>query len=132
METEIKEVLSVQDLAMFIGCEMITPVGKGILEEVSLLTRPIWIDLYDKSVTARAFRLEHVKPILRTFDQMTDEEKIEFGKIHDRLWITGIPMLGYTVAQDLQCHPKKIVWLTRQGFDVFGWIDQDLAIEKED
>lgn len=104
-----------------------------------------------------------VKPILRTLDQMTDEEACEIAKLADGEWGNtkqevigrfdsfilvestcnetvvkvainsnfdiGLKNNGLTIETDWQL--KTFDYIIQQGFDAFGWIEQGLAIKKE-
>lgn len=63
------------------------------------------------------------KPILRTLDQITEEEHKHYDSCKDR-----VSMAGHLIspAEDYQV----IDWLTQKGFDVRCWIEQGLAIKE--
>ncbi len=78
------------------------------------------------------------KPILRTLDQMTDEEKKELigwdWILSEKYRFTNS---GYyhTTNKIKHFHNfsiEEIDWLTQKGFDIRGFIDAGLAIKKED
>ena len=78
------------------------------------------------------------KPILRTLDQMIEEEKKEFAKIfHKGYEITNIfeSSIFYKKCGgfkgEIEHDIKSYDWLTQKGFDVRGWIDAELAIREE-
>lgn len=63
-----------------------------------------------------SYKLHEGKPILRTVEQMTEEEKEVYEEIE----------AGLGVFTDLI---EKFDYLTRIGIDIRGWIDKGLAIK---
>ena len=67
-----------------------------------------------------------LKPVLRTFDQMTEEERVyflsEFGSVYD----DDIPSYRIRKANNV----KEIDYLDSIHVDQRGWIDQGLAIKE--
>ena len=83
--------------------------------------------------------LEHAsaKPILKTLDQMTQEDKEEFQKKFKHYQEIYFHKEGYSECKS-GCHGWKDYtlemydFLTRKGYDVRGWIDQGLAIKYDE
>lgn len=130
--------LSVQDLAMFIGCEAEymyvdeeTHTGKGTLISVNLnldrkINFPIVIIDKDDNSRYRETKVnpDEVKPILRPLSDMTDEEINEYKVLKPE----------YTSITDkktlIKVDARSIKYLVSKHFDIFGWIEKGLAIDK--
>jgi hypothetical protein len=167
--------LSVQDLGMFIGCdiEIYYPDPKWIKDThpryilVGVDTKKNSINLESIAGVACWYSIEkqfeyweYIKPILRSLSDMTEEEMKELyfivfnrqfigdnithrdiGKELERhvLW-SGLERLfiyanGDIGADcDLSYYPVHqatvIKWMISKQFDVFGWIEKGLAIDK--
>lgn len=67
----------------------------------------------------RMIKSEEIKPILRTIDQLTDNEREEFKK------------LKYVESNNKYKIPfyngVKSMWYIKKGFDIFQWIDLGIA-----
>jgi len=123
--------LTIQDWGMMIGkkVQFIEYTGEkgigfltGITKDIHR-TPSLWID-YDYE-----FDLDSCKPIMRTVDQMTEKEFQEFNKIAKFKDTRRFYCLSFFNLKD---SPEKIKWLIQNGFDVFNWINQNLAIKQED
>jgi hypothetical protein len=74
-------------------------------------------------------RHKYIKPILRSLDDMTEEEARECGNlIYD---FSNEPELVSKNGSAFEYHlmPEEFHWLLSRGFDLFGLIDTGLAIE---
>lgn len=132
-----KTELTAQDLAPFIRCEVLYHNSQKWDEAKVFILRGvidrsengILLEVTDKlSVMGVKYTTVHyIKPILRPLSDMTDAEVII---AHDmRLeWRDkdGVSFLHNDMMRD----SRQTTWLIRQGFDVFGWIDSGLAIDK--
>lgn len=121
----MKTKLTTQDWALCIGHKLIIDGGDSyIIEEVGRG------HLHLKGLNNMKVVPTFCKPILRTLDQMTEEEKNEFEKecvkissLNESYYITFYgDIIYYSVHQ--------IDWLTRKGFDIRGWIEAGLAIKE--
>jgi len=84
-----------------------------------------------------------VTPILRSLASMTEDEATEFLAMEGKTSFTSTDYKGdivhpidavnmwYLRTPRLMCTPEGFLWLIGHGFDVFGWIEKGLAIEKE-
>lgn len=76
-----------------------------------------------------------IKPILRTIDQMTEEDKEEFGIIHNETGTiseVSVDFFSYWIKEtylQYRMSLEGVDFLTRKGYDIRGWIDQGLAIK---
>ncbi|HET6224640.1 MAG TPA: hypothetical protein VFF27_00080 [Bacteroidia bacterium] len=120
--------LTTQELGMFIGCQCVWHENENI---VGGILQGQWIDNYDPEYIT-------VKPVLRYLSDMTDEEIIELTKSIPMLSMDDIPMIQDAIYNSL--HPdnrlsfdanvRVIKYLIEKHFDVFGWIEKGLAIDK--
>lgn len=86
------------------------------------------------------YDMEDCKPVLRTFDQMTEEEKREFEKMFcvDECLIkfyrqpSGDLCYEYIAPEphNMVCGQSSIQWLRDRWFDTDGWIEAGLAIKE--
>ena len=138
MSKDIKDYLH-----LYLGCEFETPKGSMKLcqwKAVGQVQAHREIDF-----TFHWFDASEVKPILRPLSDMTDEEKIGltsiFGWYHNfsddvgrcdqieslfannGFWNKVTNISGATWA-------KVTTILLKQGFDIFGLIEEELAIDK--
>ena len=78
--------------------------------------------LTDSNNLIRMIKAEEIKPILRTIDQLINNEREEFKK------------LKYVESNNKYKIPfyngVKSIWYIRKGFDIFQWIDLGLSIKK--
>ena len=119
MNTTEKKELTAADLAFYLGaeCEVKYNIeGFRYYEDngTCLISGNIITEFGRKELT--------IKPILRPLSDMTVAEKNNY------IWDT-IP--EYTDFQGLVKHISPVfLWLMRQHFDLFGWIEAGLAIDK--
>jgi hypothetical protein len=73
------------------------------------------------------FYIEQVKPILRTLNWMTDEEKIE-AKFSNGEYYLG-RLVHYQGWNNGKYSPEQTAYLLSKGFDIFNLIDRGLAID---
>jgi len=82
-----------------------------------------------------------IQPILRSLKSMTDSEKhylstkIINTHIKIRSYQYAIDILGFGFRylkkpEELELHPQEILYLTKQGFDLFGLIPAGLAVDE--
>ncbi len=115
--------LTIQDLAMFIGCEF----EHTIFEEKKMITmNGWWLSEIEKNDLFKYF-----KPILRPLSDMTEEEKEEKKKyISSIYWKRdwSIPYAEGYLRGAPEAH--EIKWLISKKFDIFDWIEAELAVDK--
>lgn len=114
--------LTAKELALYLECECTTAqwflndTGSRVLIGMDIETGEVRVKL-DRG----AFWLpaRDVKPILRPLSDMTEQEKNEYNMMQpdlSGLWIN--------------LNAKRTVWALSKHFDLFGWIEQGLAIDK--
>lgn len=115
--------LTAQELALYLGCDVVAKVG-GRLCKVTLRGITAYEHTAPKTIsftieTGDALHaVNEVKPILRRFSSMTEEEyRVVFGVNR----ILTIP-LGFT--------PQETKTLLSLHFDLFGYIDSGKALDK--
>ena len=97
---------------------------------------------YTEFNAGRFYKTSEIKPILRTLDQITYEEKLELMSVVSKnagkvlaLKTSDSHNFSSNPADydDLftYAHVAAIDWLTAKGFDIRGWIEQGLAIKGE-
>lgn len=147
------EKLSVQDLAMFLGCkiEVYYPKPRWIntthphynLVGVNMKTNEVCLESSASvslwySIVKEKDYWEYMKPVLRQFSDMTEDEVFEFATIIG-FWVEGtteeyIRKRTYTVISQLEkevrCPPDGVKYLISKHFDIFGWIEKGLALDK--
>ena len=127
------EQLTAQDLAPFVGCEaichihlgsvLIRDLERGTITAVSLIRNGVQMhfpsDGSNPNDDENWSNPEWVKPILRPLLNMTVQERKEYSEMH-------------TDGELSQFEFDRLItiWYIRQGFDVFGWIEKGLAIDK--
>lgn len=123
----MKKELTAADLALYIGCEVVV---SGETETVMKLYgvsdnvhgRFVRVCRIDDEYISWPIEVFRVKPILRPLLDMTEAEE------NSQIWDT-IP--EYTDFQGLVKHISPVfLWLIHQHFDLFGWIEAGLAIDK--
>ena len=114
--------LTTQELALYLGCECQTPEGILKLGAVYENTSPVFYD------AVRDFGMEEIKPILRPLTDMTEEEKKELSDVAfgDTILLTGEAEEQTRVWGN----PLSIKFLITKHFDLFGWIEKGLAIDR--
>lgn len=138
--------LTTNDLALYLGCEMYaeTPTASGFvhvrkgvfvgIKPLSLNKNQIIVDVeIDGGVLDMYFTPERVKPILRPLSDITEEEARELLRICDYIDGTGLFDLSNEteeIKQFIIGDTKGWAYLLRRHFDLFGWIDAGLAIDK--
>lgn len=80
-------------------------------------------------VDSDSFRIESIKPYLRSMSSMTDEEKMEFDNfcVIDELVWKGNSDIGYKNQAIIMSN--AIIWLLKKHFDFMDLIPKGLAIE---
>ena len=120
-----QKTLSSQDLALVLGCEV---TYRGNRDHYTLHS----IDTYGTGYILQEglFHIIHeakdIKPILRPPLDTTKEEN-KYMKEHKIILIGG-KSEGYHFAGP----PKHLIWMIRQGLDVFNWHKDKLCLYKED
>lgn len=134
-----KPILTINDLALYIGCEAMTSNGKETLN-ISMLYLLTLISSNQAEI------LSSIKPILRPVSDLTEEEFIEWGnslgateseaKIKEKfpqmkalLMERGINTFHFPEGR-FNMAPLLVKFLLSKHFDLFGWISKDLAINK--
>ena len=69
------------------------------------------------------YTLDEVKPILRSLDDMTEEEEQEYTELLSELCVSPIYLPHFSDAV------KLVDWLYEHNFDVYGLIEKGLAIK---
>lgn len=134
---EKKNELTAIDLALYLGCEVYveTPTASGtyhvrkgrfvgIRPVEKRRINPIIVDIETDSggVIDMYFMPDQTKPILRPLSDMTEEEK------NDPIWDSETTFSDF--AGMVHCAAPVFAWLLARHFDLFGWIDAGLAIDK--
>jgi hypothetical protein len=103
--------LTVQDLAMFLGCTIVRDkYTKGVLDTSTL-------------EYIEEFNIAHeVKPILRPLSDMTAEEEKYFESF-------VVDSEAITMNDNLKDMAVITKMLIEKRFDVFGWVEKGLAID---
>lgn len=116
MNNETK--LTAADLALYLGCECQALTRTGTIDIVNSRGFCIVSD----GVYSWSELIRNVKPILRPLSDITEEEA------NNEVWDT-VP--EYTDFSGLVAHVSP-AWrfLLSRHFDLFGWIDAGLAIDK--
>lgn len=80
-------------------------------------------------VDSDSFRIESIKPYLRSMSSMTDEEKMEFDNfcVIDELVWKGNSDIGYKNQAIIMSN--AIIWLLKKHFDFMDLIPKGLALE---
>ena len=66
--------------------------------------------------------LKHCKPLLNHLSQMSDADKLD--------WMVHANTTGMKVTQDvMQAQGLGTAWLLSRGYDPFGWIDHEIAVQ---
>lgn len=114
----MENTLSAIDFRLFIGCFCYIKDSPGfsVIEGIDINSNMVIINKtnHDPSL---------VKPILRRFDSLSRQEIEELNK----LWPTE--NIKRTLFGSIQLDAKIINFLTLLHIDVYGWIDQELAID---
>lgn len=116
----MKTHLTPQEWGLLIGQEVMTPDGKAIVDTVSSIYMaaefgamgPDFVELYE---FGDGF---NCKPILRRMESMTEGEAKELDVVYEY-------MGGYLPR------PPEAIRMISAGFDILGWIDQGLAVDRD-
>ena len=137
-----KTYLTPRELGLFVGqrCKYYHP--DGVLDATISAFEPgfgTMVAVEEDSYLAEA---KNVKPILRSLASITEDEASKFLAIKgntsfiptdhkgDILSPLSIVKAGSLRTPRLTCTPEGFLRLIGHGFDVFGWIEKGLAIEK--
>ncbi len=112
---EKKSELTCADLALCMGCACKTPAGFGVIDAVSRERIRVEVEFQGYVLPP-----DDVTPILRPLQDMTEEESNEVQFRVDKIKVGFFP----------KQHAEIVRYLIRLQFDVFGWIDAGLAIDK--
>ena len=131
--------LTAQDWALHIGKKILCDGCEYKLLGVSFSGLNV-IDKYSKYDV----KFDNCKPILRTLDQMTEDEKQEyvdlFGGVKPNHFYYDGTRNGVVICVIGCCDyfgqfyvASTIIldWLTQKGFDIRNWIEQGLAVKEE-
>jgi hypothetical protein len=146
------EILSLEELTMFMNCQVKTHRGIGRMyymrdtlypREPKLEPATVKVIYSGRVRDHETLPFQEVKLILRPLSDMTDEEKIQCASIlgvvsmsDNRPLIEAINEL-FSDLRKSRCNIRPEDWfhLTRflisKHFDLFGYIDKGLAIRKE-
>lgn len=128
MEKKIEDFLH-----LYLGCNAKVLIEK---EEVTAL---IYCVRTSRTVTISTIKsnfeinMKHVKPILRPLSDMTEDEEIQVCNICNLMTATNIKqalMNGGHYVIHVGYGFELTVYLLKQGFDLFGLIESNLAIDK--
>ena len=115
--------LSIQDFALYLGapCEI---VAAGLMaSEIGVIEA---VSAQRGSVRSQGlyFPPEQVKPILRPLSSLTESEKDELWHVNFSRGVREMDSLYNGIGT-----PEIWRWLLAHHFDLFGWIEQNLAID---
>lgn len=147
MDETVEVKLTVQDLGLVLGCDV--EVQGNHFQRHGPDDEPVFYLNHGEVVTLSAEHLmmqdddpnQMFKPLLRPLLDMTTKEANEYRALTDiciELQISVISGEAERVRMhDLSITPEyekadaiRMTYLIRQGFDVFGWIEKGLAIDK--
>jgi hypothetical protein len=127
MKNETK--LTAADLAMYFGAECEYQLPHTPEDEV-----------INTHITAREInninleRYTYFKPILRPLSDMTEEEAMELAGFFGAQSAMSTQLDKADFARRLMgndyCSPQSVRYLLSRNFDLFGWIEAGLAIDK--
>lgn len=110
------------DLRFFIGCSCVIMDGDeptpSHIEVVDVHTNKVISERVD-------WDPELIKPILRRFDSLSRHEVEELNKLWPK------EKIGRTTFDSIVLDANIILFLTSLHVDVFGWIEQGLALDAE-
>lgn len=109
-----KTELTCADLALYIGCECKTPTRNGVIDAVS--RDRVRVESNDGG--GIILPPDDVWPILRPLYDITEDEESETQHLVNEIGF------GYELGAQIT------VYLLSRQFDLFGWIDAGLAIDK--
>jgi hypothetical protein len=123
------EQLNLKDyLHLYLGCDVMVGDWAGTLQSVGCIDmgQDCVISMQNQDEESGFYgewmeeEVEHhkIKPLLRPLSDMTDREKHEVGK------------LSFIGNVHHQAEAAKTVWLLSKGFDLFGLIEDGMAIDK--
>lgn len=126
MKKELKDYLH-----LYLGCEVLTNEGKGILIAVFNQDDGVISELVSLSDGGDPDSIEWVKPILRLLSDMTEDEFYEFKKLADNdaselAYIENVVNIHTTLFHEFEATR----YLLSKGFDIFSLIPAGLAINK--
>lgn len=131
MTTKTKsETLTAQDLALYLGCSMqfsdimyVTDSrGCNGYGKVGMITT---LDVHIFQEWANSDNPQVFKPNLRPLSDITEEE------LNGWYNTEAVSYTGRVEREvDMEESAYETLYLIRLGFDVFGWIDKGLAIDK--
>ena len=123
--------LTAKELALYLGCEceiVTAPNTVGKLISISLegdvcrILQPP----YSPMNGGWFAKIEEVKPILRPLSDISANECFELVKLKDFPRASD----GRMIALNGRYEPDVFLYLLSKHFDLFGWIEQNLAIDK--
>ena len=121
----MKTHLTPQQWGLLIGQEVIGPMGIGTLISVSDTMIGVKTDADNAPITwGLNFNEDsNCKPILRRMESMTDEEAKALDVVYE------CDMIHYMGG----CLPRlpETIRIISAGFDLLGWIDQGLAVDRD-
>jgi len=121
--TNLKDVLH-----FYLGCDIRSIGGADLGQLVGVGLTQVIVCPKDK-FDPRTTLMEYVKPILRRLSDMTEEEMNECGNmIYD---FSGEPELNKWEWYNFEVclAPLQFSWLVKKGFDLFGLIDSNQAVD---
>jgi hypothetical protein len=122
-------------LHLYLGCEVesnitwsseLIPIRKADPEDITL----VYDALERQEKLPNDYNGKYCKPVLRHLSSMTDEESLECGKGVLDFYPTkkGNEKNG-GLWSSTTYHPSQILWLLSNHFDLFGLIEDGLAID---
>lgn len=94
----------------------------------------------DLNNVCETFEPHEIIPILRPYSDLTDEECIALAlqdgydeqiiKGRPEAVVSNIRSIFNWKNKDLMLTTKMTTWLVKEGFDVWGWIEKEVALDK--
>lgn len=110
--------LTAKEFALYLGCEFKYANNDNIYKMAGVQSQSVINEL------GHFHDCDEVKPILRKLESMTEEEK---KKHHDYAKVKSNGM-KFRFANE---SAFRMTWLLSKHFDLFGWIESGLAIDRE-
>jgi hypothetical protein len=119
----MEKTLKAIDLRFFIGCPCSVWNGKwtSVIENIDIERNVIVARIDDSK--GKYWTPDNIKPILRRFENLSRHEIEGLNK----LWPNE--SIKRTTFGSIQLDAEIINYLTALNVDVFGWIDQGLAVD---
>ena len=131
----MKNELKIQHLAPYFSHKLQMVDDRKVLCNLAVLHNDCVEVEYQFNVGHYELNFEDIKPILRPLSDMTEEEKSTLkGVMKDSFKGENLlPIIKSGALTNLffnKGNPSIVLWLLKQGFDLFGLIESDQAIDK--